>query len=277
MKRLLTLALALLAGQALSADAWNLEAFKKAVAESGREMKLSQEQFDALQARKAKSVKAIEAYLNERLKKADPAVLAAYEALPREYYHYHYERKVSLARSAYEEGAKPFAIGYGSALSDYLGQAYMTQLLEVKPTHTVLEIGTGSGFQISWLSKLAKEVYSIEIQKPLGEAVGRIFAPLGLSNIHTRVGDGFFGWPEVAGGFDRIIVTCAASYVPPALLEQLNPGGIMVIPVGQPYKRGQVLYVYHKDADGKVRSKRTTSVYFVPMTGAIERSGKGTK
>lgn len=258
----------------LGAGTWTLADFDKAVAASGRHMRLTQDQFDAIQARKPRMLSNIEAYLKERLHQADPEVLRAFGDLPREYYHYHYERKVSLARSAYEADAKPYAIGYGSALSDYLGQAYMTQLLNVKPEHKVLEIGTGSGYQISILSRLAKEVYSIEIQRPIGEAVARLFAPLGYANIQSRVGDGFYGWPEVEGGFDRIIVTCAASFVPPALISQLKPNGVMVIPVGAPFKRNQVLYVYRKDADGKVHSRRTTSVYFVPMTGDIAKNKK---
>jgi protein-L-isoaspartate(D-aspartate) O-methyltransferase len=251
------------------APAWTLADFDKAVSATGRTMKLSQAQFDAIQARKGGMLTNIEGYLKSRLGHADPAVLRAFGEVPREYFHYHYERKVSLARSAYETDAKPYAIGYGSALSDYLGQAYMTQLLDPHPDQVVLEIGTGSGYQVSVLSRLAQDAYSIEIQKPLGEAVSKLFAPLGYANIHTRVGDGFFGWPEVAGGFDRIIVTCAASYVPPALISQLKPNGIMVIPVGAPFKRNQVLYVYRKDAQGKIHSRRTTAVYFVPMTGAI--------
>jgi protein-L-isoaspartate(D-aspartate) O-methyltransferase len=270
MKRIL-LVFIILTGLAPAAT-WNLEAFNTAVAASGRDMKLTQDQFDALQLRKLKMLKNITRYLKTRLKKADPKVLSAFAEIPREYFHYQYERHVSLARSAYEDDAKPYAIGYGSALSDYLGQAYMTQLLQVKPNQVVLEIGTGSGYQISALSRLAKEAYSIEIQKPLGDSVAKIFAPLGYTNIHSRVGDGFYGWPEVPGGFDRIVVTCAASYVPPALIKQLKPGGIMVIPVGPPFTHNQVLYVYHKDADGKVHSRRTTVVYFVPMTGDISKS-----
>jgi protein-L-isoaspartate(D-aspartate) O-methyltransferase len=254
---------------------WNLDAFQKAVAATGRSMKLSPEQFDALQSRKVKMLAHIEAYLKQQVGHSNPTVLAAFKELPREYFHYHYEKGVSLARSAYEDEAKPYAIGYGSALSDYLGQAYMTQLLEPQPGQRVLEIGTGSGYQCALLSRLAKEVYSIEIQKPLGEAVAKIFAPLGYMNVHSKAGDGFYGWPEAAvegGGFDRIIVTCAAAYVPPALVEQLKPNGVMVIPIGQPFKRGQILYVYRKDAEGKVHSRRKAPVYFVPMTGAIEKN-----
>ena len=99
--------------------------------------------------------------------------------------------------------------------------------------------------------------------------MAKIFAPLGYSNVQTRVGDGYFGWPEVTGGFDIIIVTCAAQYAPPDLFKQLKPGGRMIIPIGQPFKRGQVLFVYTKDADGKIHSKRDVGVFFIPMTGAM--------
>jgi protein-L-isoaspartate(D-aspartate) O-methyltransferase len=254
---------------------WNLAAFDKAVALSGRNMKLSQEQFDALQQRKPRMLSHIRSYLEDHCGHADKAVLQAFATLPREYFQYHYEKGISLARGTYEDEAQPYAIGYGSALSDYLGQAYMTQLLQPKPGQVVLEIGTGSGYQCALLSRLVGQVYSIEIQQPLGLAVGKIFAPLGYSNVQSRPGDGFYGWPEVKGGFDRIIVTCAAAYVPPALLQQLKPGGLMVIPVGQPFKRGQVLYVYRKDASGKIHSRRKAPVYFVPMTGAIAQQGQG--
>ena len=105
------------------------------------------------------------------------------------------------------------------------------------------------------------------IIEPLGTSVAKIFKPLGYTNIETRVGDGFFGWPEVKGGFDIIIVTCAAQYVPPALFEQLKPGGRMVIPIGQPFKKGQVLYLYTKDENGRIHSRKDVGVYFIPMTG----------
>ena len=167
---------------------------------------------------------------------------------------------------------KPWGSGYGSALSDYLGQAYMTQVCQAKPEDTTLEIGTGSGFQSALLSRIVKKAYSIEIIEPLGKAVGKIFAPIGYDNVHTRVGDGYYGWPEVEGGFDIIIVTCAAQYAPPDLFKQIKPGGRMVIPIGQPFKRGQVLYIYTKDAEGKVHSKRDMGVFFIPMTGAIDKN-----
>ncbi len=251
--------------------AWTYERYTAAMQESGRKVNIDEKTFAALQERKKMALKNIEAYLQQRLRTADPAVLKAFEELPREYFHHDYKSNVSTASQAYEEVAKPWAIGYGSALSDYLGQAYMTQLAKPTPDSVVLEIGTGSGFQISLLSRIVKKAYSIEIIEPLGTAVAKIFKPLGYTNIETRVGDGFFGWPEVKGGFDIIIVTCAAQYVPPALFEQLKPGGRLVIPIGQPFKKGQVLYLYTKDENGKIHSRKDVGVYFIPMTGEAQK------
>src|SRR5580698_11139885 len=145
----------------------------------------------------------------------------------------------------------------------------MTQVRKPGPDDVTLEIGTGSGFQSSLLSRIVKQAYSIEIIEPLGKAVGKIFAPLGYDNVQSRVGDGYYGWPEVQGGFDIIIVTCAAQYAPPELFKQLKSGGRMIIPIGQPFKRGQFLYVYTKDAEGKVHSRKDVGVFFIPMTGAM--------
>ncbi len=97
-----------------------------------------------------------------------------------------------------------------------------------------------------------------------------IFRPLGYTNIHTRIGDGFYGWPEVKDGFDIIMVTAAAPFVPPALLAQLKKGGRMIIPIGQPYRR-QFLYFFTKDQDGKVHSRKDISVLFIPMRGQVEK------
>jgi protein-L-isoaspartate(D-aspartate) O-methyltransferase len=148
----------------------------------------------------------------------------------------------------------------------------MTQIAKPKATDITLEIGTGSGFQIALLSRMVAQAYSIEIIEPLGRAVSRIFAPLGYDNVHTKVGDGYYGWPEVEGGFDIIIVTCAAQYAPPELFKQMKPGGRMIIPIGQPFKKGQILYVYTKDAEGKIHSRRDVGVYFIPMTGAMMKT-----
>jgi protein-L-isoaspartate(D-aspartate) O-methyltransferase len=249
---------------------WTFAKFKAAMAASGRNANLTEAQFHAIQARKPLAIRRIANYLSQRLGSADPRVIAAFEAVPREYYHYLYAEHRSQAAVAYEDNPKPWPLQFGSVLSDYLGQAYMTQVAKPQPGDVTLEVGTGSGFQSSLLSRIVGQAYSIEIIEPIGHAVGKIFAPLGYDNVHTRVGDGYYGWPEVEGGFDIIIVTCVAQYAPPELFKQLKPGGRMLIPIGQPFKRGQVLYVYTKDAQGKVHSRRDVGVYFIPMTGAMQ-------
>jgi protein-L-isoaspartate(D-aspartate) O-methyltransferase len=273
----LTLAMGLLIGNAHAAvDAskpeWTYDRYQAVMKESGRKPGISQKTFSEIQERRKEALKITENYLKERLGKADPAVLRAFDQLPREYYHYNYQTDSSIAGVTYElENIKPWAIGYGSALSDYLGQAYMTQLTQPTAEKVALEIGTGSGFQSSVLSRIVKKVYSIEIIEPLGKGVAKIYQPLGYDNVETRVGDGFFGWPEVKGGFDIIIVTCAAQYIPPALIDQLKPGGRMIIPVGQPMKKGQILYIVTKDDKGQVRTRKDVGVFFIPMTGAIQK------
>lgn len=257
---------------AAGAGGWTREAYEEAMHASGRPVELTEAQFDAIQGRRPAYVSRIESYLKERLSSADPQVMAAFRKVPREYFHYVYSEHRATPGDAYESTPKPWALGYGSALSDYLGQAYMTQICQPKPGDVTLEIGTGSGFQSALLSRIVGRAYSIEIIEPLGRAVSKIFAPLGYDNVATRVGDGYYGWPEVAGGFDIIIVTCAAEYAPPDLFKQLKPKGRMVIPIGQPFKRGQVLYVYTKDEAGKVHSRRDIGVFFIPMTGAIQRN-----
>ena len=271
-------AMALPAGAARAAvdvaSGWTRTAYEEAMARSGRPVSLTDAQFAAIQARRGPALARIAGYLKERLGSADPAVMEAFAKVPREYYHYQYAEHRAVPGEAYEDTPKPWAIGYGSALSDYLGQAYMTQICQPKPGQVTLEIGTGSGFQSSLLSRIVARSYSIEIIEPLGRAVSKIFAPLGYDNVQTRVGDGYFGWPEVEGGFDIIIVTCAAQYAPPDLFAQLKPGGRMIIPIGQPFKRGQVLYVYTKDDEGKVHSRRDVGVFFIPMTGAMMNKPK---
>jgi protein-L-isoaspartate(D-aspartate) O-methyltransferase len=253
---------------------WTLDKLNKAMKDSGRPVEFSQATFDGVQARRTAGLARTEKYLDQRFGKADPAVLKAFAEVPREYYHYHHAERRSFAKEAWDPESKPWAVGYGSALSDYLGQAYMTQAAKVTPESTVLEIGTGSGFQSSIMGKLAKKVYSIEILEPLGKSVAPMYKPLGYDNVTTKVGDGFFGWPEVEGGFDVIIVTCAAQYVPPALFKQLKPGGRLLIPIGQPFKRDQFLYIYTKGADGKVTSKKDIGMYFIPFTGTMMKQPK---
>ncbi len=257
------------ASPAPSTPAWTHDAFVAAMRASGRPIDQTQAQFDAIQARKPAMLQRIESYLKERLGGADPAVMRAFQDVPRDYYHYNYADRHAEPGDAYEDTPKPWAIGYGSALSDYLGQAYMTQVAKPMPGEVTLEVGTGSGFQSSLLSRIVRRAYSIEIIEPLGHAVSRIFAPLGYGNVETRVGDGYYGWPEVKDGFDIIMLTCAAQYAPPELFKQLKPGGRMIIPIGQPFKRGQFLYIYTKDAAGKIHSRKDVGVFFIPMTGAM--------
>ena len=265
------------AGRAIAATSdappgWTHAAFLQAMHRSGRPVAQTEAEFDAIQARRPAYLARIEQYLRERLGGADPAVMRAFATVPRDYFHYNYAERLASPGNAYEANAKPWALGFGSALSDYLGQAYMTQVCRPAPGEVTLEIGTGSGFQSALLSRIVAEAYSIEIIEPLGRAVSRIFAPLGYTNVHTKVGDGYYGWPEVTGGFDIIIVTCAAQYAPPELFRQLKPGGRLVIPIGQPFKRGQFLYIYTKDAKGKIHSRKDVGVFFIPMTGTMMKN-----
>lgn len=251
---------------------WTYAAYVAAMKASGRNVKISAEEWAAMQQRRPRALSTIASVLGYHFGTADPEVLRAFREVPREYYHYNYAAQADFATVAYEGESKPWPIGLGSALSDYRGQAYMTQLCKPTADSVALEIGTGSGFQISILSRIVKKAYSIEIIEPLGKAVAKIFEPLGFNkNLETRIGDGFFGWPEEKDGFDLIMVTCVAQYVPPPLLKQLKPGGRLVIPIGQPFKREQFLYVFSKDADGKVHSKKDLGVYFIPMTGAMQK------
>ena len=144
-------------GARAAAPAWTKAAYEQAMTASGRSVSLSDAQFDAIQKRKPAAMKRIEAYLKEHLGAADPAVLAAFESVPREYYHYDYPEHRATPGDAYEDNPKPWALGYGSALSDYLGQAYMTQICKPAAGEVTLEVGTGSGFQSSLLSRIVKD------------------------------------------------------------------------------------------------------------------------
>jgi protein-L-isoaspartate(D-aspartate) O-methyltransferase len=143
--------------------------------------------------------------------------------------------------------------------------AVMTDLLKPAPRHTVLEVGTGSGYQAAILSKLVKQVYSIEIIEPLGKKAVNRLKKLGYKNIQVRLGDGYYGWKEHAP-FDLIVVTAAAGHIPPPLLEQLKPGGRMVIPVGSRFLVQQLVLI-EKDPNGKFNTRQVLPVAFVPLTG----------
>jgi protein-L-isoaspartate(D-aspartate) O-methyltransferase len=141
----------------------------------------------------------------------------------------------------------------------------MTALLDVDNEDIVLEVGTGSGYQAAVLAELVQRVYSIEIIPELAQRTQKQLRRLGYDNIETRVGDGYYGWEEHAP-FDAIIVTAAASHIPPPLLRQLKPTGRMVIPVGGPFLTQQLMLV-HKTAEGRVKTRQVLPVAFVPLKG----------
>jgi protein-L-isoaspartate(D-aspartate) O-methyltransferase len=167
-----------------------------------------------------------------------------------------------LAAQAYDD--HPLPIGHGQTISQPFIVALMTELLDPKPTDVVLEVGTGSGYQAALLAECVRRVHTIEIVAPLGERARALLAELGYRNIEVRIGDGYQGWPQAAP-FDAIVVTAAPDHVPQPLVEQLKPGGRLVIPVG-PQIAGQDLLLITKSADGRTVSRRTLPVRFVPLT-----------
>jgi protein-L-isoaspartate(D-aspartate) O-methyltransferase len=168
-----------------------------------------------------------------------------------------------LRGSAYDN--RPLPIGHGQTISQPYIVALMTDLLQPQGDDVVLEIGTGSGYQAAVLAELVRAVYTIEIIEPLGMQARARLAKMGYDNIETRIADGYYGWPEHAP-FDSIIVTAAAAQIPPPLIQQLKPGGRMVIPVGSAFF-AQTLMLVEKDDDGTVRSREILPVRFVPLTG----------
>ncbi len=165
--------------------------------------------------------------------------------------------------SAYRN--RPLPIGHGQTISQPYIVALMTDLARAEPDHKVLEIGTGSGYQAAVMAQLAKAVYTIEIVEPLGLAAAQRLKTLGYTNVQVRLGDGYHGWEEHAP-YDAILVTAAASHIPPPLLRQLKPGGRMVIPVGAAFMVQQLMLV-EKNLDGTVSTRQILPVAFVPLTG----------
>jgi protein-L-isoaspartate(D-aspartate) O-methyltransferase len=165
--------------------------------------------------------------------------------------------------SAFYNG--PLPIGHGQTISQPYIVAIMTDLLELEAGDVVLEIGTGSGYQAAILSQLCKQVYTIEYVPALADMAKARFEKLGYDNIETRTGNGFDGWPDHAP-YDGIIVTAAATHIPGPLIEQLKPGGHMVIPVGQPYFH-QELTLVRKNEDGELDIREMLGVAFVPFQG----------
>ena len=185
----------------------------------------------------------------------DKQVLEAMETVRRHEFVPKFQR-----HAAYKN--RPLPIGAGQTISQPFIVALMTDLLNLQPEHKVLEIGTGSGYQAAVLAKLAKDVYTIEIVDSLSKDAARTLSRLGYANVHTKVGDGYAGWVEHAP-YNAIIVTAAPDHIPAALMEQLKPGGRMVIPVGTLW---QELLVVTKNADGTTTSEDVVPVRFVPLT-----------
>lgn len=189
----------------------------------------------------------------------DPRVMETLGAVPR-----HEFVPDSAKKHAYEN--RPLAIGHGQTISQPYIVALMTDLLEVQPGDRVLEVGTGSGYQAAVLARLVQQVYTIEIIEPLAREAKARIDRLAIPNITSRTGDGYYGWPEAAP-FDAIIVTAAASHVPPPLVKQLKVGGRMVIPVGGGFQTQQLLLVTREDEE-KITARQILPVAFVPLTGS---------
>ena len=165
------------------------------------------------------------------------------------------------SNNAYED--RPLPIGYGQTISQPYIVAYMTELLNVGLGDTVLEIGTGSGYQAAVLAEIVSQVYTIEIVEELGSSANERLKTLKYDNVEVKLDDGYYGWEE-HGPFDGIIVTAASEYIPPPLIEQLKDGGKMIIPVGSPFGV-QTLMMITKKGD-EVKTSRLIAVRFVPFT-----------
>jgi protein-L-isoaspartate(D-aspartate) O-methyltransferase len=189
----------------------------------------------------------------------DERTLAAMRAVPR-----HLFVPEEFASQAYAD--HPLPIGHGQTISQPYIVAFMTEALQLEEDETVLEVGTGSGYQAAVLAEIASRVYSIEIVAPLAQEAGERLKDLGYTNVEVRAGDGYQGWPEAAP-FDAIVVTAAAPRIPEPLKEQLREGGRLVLPVGDAW---QELVVVTRRGD-RFEEKRVLPVRFVPMTGEVRR------
>ncbi len=188
----------------------------------------------------------------------DARVLAAMEKVPR-----HLFVPTDQIAHAYEN--RPLPIGYGQTISQPYIVAVMTDLMRVGPEATVLEIGTGSGYQAAILAEVVHRVYTIEIIEPLAREATERLRNGHYDRVKVKVGDGYYGWEEHAP-FDAIIVTAASSHIPPPLVKQLKPGGRMVVPVGAQFLT-QYLTLVEKNRDGTITTRQTLPVRFVPLTG----------
>ncbi len=186
---------------------------------------------------------------------ADPDILRAMSTVPR-----HLFVPDGFQRLAYEDS--PLPIGRGQTISQPYIVAYMTEMLHVKPQHSVLEIGTGSGYQAAVLAELTSRVYTMEIIRELAETAGKRLKETGYASVNVRQGDGYYGWPDAAP-FDAIMVTAATEFVPPPLLQQLKEGGRMIIPVGSPFYVQHLMLIEKKQ--GQISTRSLMPVRFVPF------------
>ncbi len=190
----------------------------------------------------------------------DQGTLEAMRTVPRHLYVPFAQR-----RNAYQD--RPLPIGYGQTISQPYIVAYMTEIVNPKPEHRMLEIGTGSGYQAAILAEIIETVYTIEIVRPLGEQAKRLLENQ-YDNVHVKIADGYHGWSEHAP-FDAIVVTAAAEYIPPPLVEQLKEGGKMIIPVGSPFQVQQLMLV-EKNEGGQISTRSLMPVRFVPFERSEE-------
>jgi protein-L-isoaspartate(D-aspartate) O-methyltransferase len=188
----------------------------------------------------------------------DDRVLRAMAKVPRHEF-------VPIEVQPYAYLNRPLPIGFDKTISQPLMVAVMTDLLELKADDAVLEIGTGLGYQSAVLAELAGKVYTVEIIDELAQRAVRRLKREGCTNTEVRVGNGYFGWPEHAP-FDKVIVTAAPDLIPPPLIDQIKPGGRMVIPVGLP--NAQQLLVVDKDVNGRIKTKEIMRVLFSLLEGA---------
>ncbi len=202
------------------------------------------------------SVRDTSLYLDKE--ELDPRVMTAIAGVPRHEF-------VPAAYRSLAYANRPLPIGHGQTISQPYIVALMTDLIKPQPGDRILEIGTGSGYQAAILAELAGQVYSIEIIEALGKQAEERLAQQGYDNITVRIGDGYYGWEEHAP-FDAIVVTAAASHIPPPLIKQLKPGGVMVVPVGSRFLTQQLVLV-SKEPDGQLVTRQILPVRFVPLTG----------
>jgi protein-L-isoaspartate(D-aspartate) O-methyltransferase len=188
----------------------------------------------------------------------DERVMTAMRKVPRHEF-------VPLDQRPYAYANRPLPIGYGQTISQPYIVALMSDLIKPQPDDRVLELGTGSGYQAAILAELTAQVYSIEIVEALGKQAAERLSGLGYDNVTVRIGDGYYGWEEHAP-FDAIVVTAAASHIPPPLIAQLKPGGLMVIPVGSRFLTQQLVLI-EKQPGGELVTRQVLPVKFVPLTG----------